>query len=373
MPRKRLITEEVKGRIEDLTGNEYLLLGNYVNAKTKMLVKHILCQNEYKVTWKAFQQGTRCPKCSSKEKLNNEKIDKKMYELVGNEYVRIGEYINSGTKMLVKHNLCENTYEVRWNSFQQGARCPKCFGLEKLNNEEIDKVMFELVGNEYVRISRYLNAKTKISIKHNVCGYTYDVKWNDFHQGSRCSKCRDFRLRELFILDNQEIDKRMKELVGNEYVRLGEYKGAKTKMLVKHNLCKNEYEVKWNSFYQGSRCPKCNESKGEKTISDILNSLGIKYTAQKRFPECKHKNPLPFDFYVHNKKSKLLIEFDGIQHFKPIEYFGGEDVLRDTQFRDKIKNDFAKEKDIPILRIPYTEQDNIESILTNKLKELDFI
>lgn len=242
MPRKRLTTEEVKGRIEDLTGNEYLLLGNYVNAKTKMLVKHILCQNEYRVTWKDFQQGTRCPKCSSKEKLNNEKIDKKMYELV---------------------------------------------------------------GNEYVRISRYLNAKTKISIKHNVCGYTYDVKWNDFHQGSRCSKC--------------------------------------------------------------------NESKGEKTISDILNSLGIKYTAQKRFPECKHKNPLPFDFYVHNKKSKLLIEFDGIQHFKPIEYFGGEDVLRDTQFRDKIKNDFAKEKDIPLFRIPYTEQDNIESILTNKLKELNFI
>lgn len=67
MPRKRLTTEEVKGRIEDLTGNEYLLLGNYVNAKTKMLVKHILCQNEYKVTWKDFQQGNRCPKCSSKK------------------------------------------------------------------------------------------------------------------------------------------------------------------------------------------------------------------------------------------------------------------------------------------------------------------
>ncbi|ARM66245.1 hypothetical protein AM2_117 [Lactococcus phage AM2] len=305
MGRKRLTTEEVKGRIEDLTGNEYLLLGNYANAKTKMLVKHILCQNEYKVTWKAFQQGTRCPKCSSKEKLNNEEIDKRMHELIGGEYVRIGKYINSGTKILVKHSLCENTYEVRWNSFQQGARCPKCFGLKKLSNEEIDKVMFELVGIEYIRISRYLNAKTKISIKHNTCGNEYDVKWNDFHQGSRC--------------------------------------------------------------------PKCNESKGEKKISDILNSLGIKYTSQKRFPECKYKNTLPFDFYIHNKKSKLLIEFDGRQHFESIEYFGGEDVLKETQLRDKIKNDFAKEKDIPLLRIPYIDFENIEQILTDKLKELDFI
>lgn len=174
-------------------------------------------------------------------------------------------------------------------------------------------------------------------------------------------------------LTTEEVKGRIEDLTGNEYLLLGNYINNSTKMLVKHNLCGNDYEVNWNNFHQGVRCPNCNESKGEKEISGILNSLNIKYTSQKRFPECKHKNTLPFDFYIHNKKSKLLIEFDGIQHFKPIEYFGGEDVLRDTQFRDKIKDDFAKEKDIPLLRIPYTEQDNIESILTSKLKELDFI
>ena len=305
MGRKRLTTEEVKGRIEDLTGNEYLLLGNYVNAKTKMLVKHILCQNEYKVMWKAFQQGRRCPKCFGNEKLNNKEIDKRIKELVGDEYIRLGDYVNSGTKILIKHNLCENIYEATWANFQQGYRCPKCSGLEKLNNEEIDKRMYELVKDEYSRIGNYVNAHTKI--------------------------------------------------------------------LVKHSLCGNTYEVIWNSFQQGRRCPKCNESKGEKEISNILNSLNIKYTPQKRFKDCKYKNTLPFDFYIHNKKSKLLIEFDGEQHFESVEIFGGEDALKDTQFRDKIKNDFAKEKDIPLLRIPYTEQDNIESILTNKLKELDFI
>ena len=305
MPIKRLTTEEVKGRIKDSTGNEYFLLGNYVNAKTKMLVKHNLCKNEYKVRWNSFQQGARCPKCSGLKKLNNEEIDKQIFELTKDEYVRIGDYVNNATKMLVKHSLCENTYKVRWNSFQKGSRCPKCSGKEKLNNDEIDKKIFNLVGLEYVRVSKY--------------------------------------------------------------------RGTHTKMLVRHNLCKNEYKVTWGNFKQGKRCPKCNESKGEKTISDILNSLNIKYTSQKRFPECKHKNTLPFDFYIHNKKSKLLIEFDGRQHFESIEYFGGDNGLKDTQLRDKIKNDFAKEKDIPLLRIPYTEQDNIESILTNKLKELDFI
>lgn len=71
MSGNRLTTEEVEGRIEDLTGNEYLLLGNYVNNATKMLVKHNLCGNIYEVTWNNFQKGTRCPKCSGLEKLNN--------------------------------------------------------------------------------------------------------------------------------------------------------------------------------------------------------------------------------------------------------------------------------------------------------------
>lgn len=305
MGRKKLTTEEINKRIKELTNGEYLLFGDYINAKTKMLVKHILCGNQYEVTWDNFQQGKRCPKCFGLKKLNNEEIDKRIFELVKDEYVRIGEYINSGTKILVKHNVCENTYKVTLGHFQQGKRCPKCSGNEKLNNKEIDKRIFESTKNEYIRIGNYINANTK--------------------------------------------------------------------MLVKHNLCGNIYEVVWGSFQRGRRCPKCNESKGEKEISNILNSLNVKYTTQKRFPSCKYKNTLPFDFYIHNKKSKLLIEFDGIQHFKPVGVFGGEEDFKDTQLRDKIKNDFALSKNIPLLRIPYTEQDNIESILTNKLKELDFI
>ena len=305
MGRKKLTTEEIKKKIKELTNGQYLLLGNYFNSKTKMLVKHSLCGNEYEVKWESFNRGSRCPKCSGTDKLNNKEVDKRMFELTNGEYVRVGNYVNSKTRMLVKHNVCKNEYEVKWNSFQQGSRCPKCSGNDKLNNEEVDKRMYELTNGEYVRIGEYFNAKTRI--------------------------------------------------------------------LVKHSLCGNTYEVTWDNFKQGYRCPKCNESKGEKEISNILNSLNIKYTSQKRFPECKYKRTLPFDFYVSNKKSKLLIEFDGKQHFESVDIFGGDNGLRVTQVRDEIKNDFALSKNIPLLRIPYTEQDNIKQILTNKLKELNFI
>ncbi len=365
---KKLTTEEIKKRMYELTKGEYLLLGEYVNAHTKMLVKHSVCKNEYMVAWSGFKAGTRCPKCFGNEKLNNEEVDKRIYELTKNEYARIGNYINNSTKILIKHNLCQNTYEVKWGNFQQGIRCPKCFGNEKLNNEEVDKRIYELTKNEYARIGNYINNSTKILIKHNLCQNTYEVKWGNFQQGIRCPKC--FGNEKL---NNEEVDKRMFELVKDEYVRIGDYKGANIKMQIKHNLCGNVYEVKWSNFQQGYRCPKCNESKGEKAISNILSYLNINYTPQKRFPECKYKNTLPFDFYIHNKKSKLLIEFDGRQHFESVDIFGGEENLKETQFRDQIKNDFALSKNIPLLRIPYTEQDNIESILINKLKELNFI
>ncbi|ADM73662.1 HNH endonuclease [Lactococcus phage 949] len=239
------------------------------------------------------------------KRLTTEEVKERIEYLTGNEYLLLGNYVNAHTKILIKHNLCRNTYEVKWGSFQQGTRCPRCFGSEKLNNKEIDKRIFELTKNEYIRI--------------------------------------------------------------------GDYKGTHTKIQVKHSLCGTKYEVTWSSFQSGRRCPRCNESKGEKEISDILNSLGIKYISQKRFKKCKYKKTLPFDFYVHDKKSKLLIEFDGEQHFKSVEYFGGEKAFRDTQLRDQIKNDFALSNNIPLLRIPYTEQDNIEQIITNKLKELNFI
>jgi len=49
--------------------------------------------------------------------------------------------------------------------------------------------------------------------------------------------------------------------------------------------------------------------------------LDIEYIKQKRFEKCRNKLPLPFDFYLPNEN--ICIEYDGIQHFKPIDYFGG--------------------------------------------------
>jgi hypothetical protein len=64
-----------------------------------------------------------------------------------------------------------------------------------------------------------------------------------------------------------------------------------------------------------------------------------------------------FDFYV---KKEYIIEFDGEQHFKPIETFGGEERFKRTQEVAQIKNNYCLQHGIPIIRIPYWKRGKIE-------------
>lgn len=79
-----------------------------------------------------------------------------------------------------------------------------------------------------------------------------------------------------------------------------------------------------------------------------------------------------FDFAIidNNEKVTTLIEYDGRQHFEPISDFGGEEGFKITQNNDSIKNKYCKNNNIPLLRIPYWDFDNIELILNNFLYEI---
>lgn len=95
----------------------------------------------------------------------------------------------------------------------------------------------------------------------------------------------------------------------------------------------------------------CLKSKGEKLISELLNTYGLPYEKEKTFPNCRFKdtNATPrFDFYVDNK---YLIEFDGEQHYGKGTW--GQDY-ENIHKRDMYKNQWCQENSIPLIRIPYT-------------------
>lgn len=92
----------------------------------------------------------------------------------------------------------------------------------------------------------------------------------------------------------------------------------------------------------------CLKSKGEAKIVSILNNYSIQYMREYSFIDLKGKQlPLRFDFFVDNQ---YLIEYDGEGHYN--ECFN-KNSLQQTQKYDKIKNEYCKSNNIPLIRIPY--------------------
>lgn len=97
------------------------------------------------------------------------------------------------------------------------------------------------------------------------------------------------------------------------------------------------------------------QSSGEEYIHCILKESNIDFIPQYKFDDCKFKYILRFDFaLIKNDEILGLIEYDGKQHFEPIEFFGGEDGFKESKERDRIKNTYCELNNIPLLRLPYT-------------------
>lgn len=143
--------------------------------------------------------------------------------------------------------------------------------------------------------------------------------------------------------------KKARAVHGNKYnYDLSEFTIGFNKIIItcpKHGNFKQQ--AKAHLYDDG--CPDCNASKGEQLVENKLRALNIKFVKQKKFVGCYYKNLLPFDFYM--KHNNTCIEFDGPQHFKPIDHFGGEKQFKIQQRNDKIKNKFCKKNNIRLIRL----------------------
>lgn len=175
--------------------------------------------------------------------------------------------------------------------------------------------------------------------------------------GQGCPKCAISNQ----TLDTKSFISRCNYIHNNTYNYSNvNYTGIKCKVCI---ICAEhgEFWQRAESHIKGSGCPICNESKGERAIRKWLTDNNITHTQEYRFSDCVYKNTLPFDFYLPDHD--IVIEYDGIQHFKPIDYFGGVVRLNETKHKDNIKTKYANDNSLNILRIPYTNYDKINTIL----------
>lgn len=105
-------------------------------------------------------------------------------------------------------------------------------------------------------------------------------------------------------------------------------------------------------------CGCASQSSGEIKITQLLTEANIDFQAQYRIKEFNILSPFDFAIFKENKLLGL-IEYDGQQHFEAVELWGGEKQLKIQQKRDERKNQWCQENNIRLIRISYTEYDNL--------------
>lgn len=187
-------------------------------------------------------------------------------------------------------------------------------------------------------------------------------------QGCGCVKCGYERVSKMKMHSTKYIKEMIESVNGNILLNPEDYIGTDAKNLkILCGCCKKNIFTTSFSYYFGGGINKCEDCSnkitiGEKRMYDFFEDNNICYEPQKKFNDLKDRGCLAFDAYLPNLK--ICCEFDGTQHFKPVF---GDEKFEYTKMHDKMKDDYCKQHGIKMIRIPYWETQNMETILKREL------
>lgn len=143
------------------------VLNKYVNVSTKIMVKCIICGNEWMAIPGSLLNGTGCPKCANKNKSNKQRKTKEQFieemKIINPNVKIIGDYINNHTKIKCECLICGNIYFMIPKNLRKGQNCPECAMKQRVSKKSKihEQFIIELNDiNKNIKVSnKYINAK----------------------------------------------------------------------------------------------------------------------------------------------------------------------------------------------------------------------
>jgi hypothetical protein len=331
-------------------------------------------------------RGSQCPKCP---KVGNSVLEK--FPKIAKEWhpVKNGdlkpEMCNQGSGKMIWWQ-CSQEPNHEWQSTIANRRiknCPYCIGhTVHLTNCLATKSPELLQFWNYERndISPYdvtSGSHRKVWWKCP-CGYEWQISISN-KQKTVCPCCSNKRLHAKNSLEYKKPE------VAKEWDYEKNYPLTPKDVAAGTNrrawwICSNDSNHRWKAVIssrttpkQPSGCPVCKTSFGEKQVAMYLNN--IKYIREYSFDDCYNVLKLRFDFAIFDVEDNLLmlIEYNGVQHYRPVEIFGGVKAFKLSQKKDLIKKEYCKSNGIPLLVIDHRDERTVEQILDEKLYSLVII
>ena len=357
--------------------------GNFGNDKVQIYCT--ICSDYfYQLPSTHLKAGGRCDNCKLRNKCtyNLDDFVKKSNKIHKNKYSYVKSVFKTiSTPLIIICLECNQEFTMSPTDHNVNIKgCPNCKtdGKKKEAYEQFLKDAKGEYGDAYsYEKSNFVNKTTPITIIHVVCEAEFSVSPNDHINLKRgCPQCKiEDKIQAAHEKQSTKVKAEKEstsEIVYNgtydiqffisdaKEIHRGKYSYEKsiilnlnTKILIICNECLKEFWQRPDIHLKGSGCSYCVCSQGEKSIYDFLDKIGFTFKFQHKFEDCKDKNKLPFDFYIPDYD--LLIEYNGQQHYEPIERFGGEEAFKSQKRRDKIKYDYCISKKYDLLEIKYDE------------------
>ena len=294
----------------------------------------------------------RCPEKTTKKRTLCEYLNL-CKEIWGEKYdYSLVEYNGSGKKIKIIFDgvIFEQNPQSHLNGMSPELLMNKDYFIKKSKDKWGEKYDYSLV--------EYLHCKSKVKIIYN------DIIYNQ--TPAQHLKCAPENIILSIKKTNEQFITEANQVHDNKFsYNKTNYINSKIKVII---TCPIHGDFLQNplSHLQGCGCVNCNESKGEKSIAKYLDKNEISYYRQHKFDDCKNIFQLPFDFYI--PKLRTAIEFDGKQHYEPMEFFGGLKAYEKLKINDKIKNDYCEDNYIDLIRIRYDQIDQVFDILKECFK-----
>ena len=348
--------EEFIEKAKQIHGNKYdYSKVKYVNNRTKVRIICPIHGEFWQEPSAHVNQKCGCPKCVNKNKPLEEVLNK-CKEIHGDKY----DYslITSPIllkKQKIKCNKCGNIFEVDLNSHIHNKRgCKHCSHRSyAYTTEEYVQRAKQIHGDEYDYSKvKYINKNTKICIVCPIHGEFWMTPDKHVNAKQGCPKCA-----KNHKMDTKSFIDKAKQIHGEEYdYSKVEYFGNEHKVCIVCNV-HGEFWQTPHGHLNGHGCPMCHEEKNVneiKLLNFIKNNLNEEVISQYKEDWLSGQT---LDIYIPSKK--IGIEYQGIQHFKPVKYFGAAKKYEYTVDKDKEKFDkckangvklfyFSLEKNLPI-------------------------
>lgn len=258
---------------------------------------------------------------------------------------------------------CGNIFYTKFYNFNNGnqKQCVECGKIKFTNKRTKSKneIVNELVKHNCLLINICKNNKLEVKCQ---CGNKFYSTLTNLRQKKfKCTKCNTGRID---VTHSHKYVERNIDKSGCKL--LNTYKNNRSKLQIQCK-CGSVFTTSYKLFCRGqNRCDLCSKriSKPELIMQEYLTKQNIIFVKQYKFSDLKinNRNYLRFDFAIFNldMSLKFLLELDGEYHYKNIR---GEQYLLHQQTNDEVKNNYCKEHNIKLIRIPYWEFEKMTQII----------